>query len=69
MEDSSFTATEKSTSKVKIMSVILFNSTGIVHHEFTSTGQTINQDYYRCVFKRLCEKVRKKRPALRKDRS
>ena len=46
-----------------------FDSTGILHHEFTPKGQTTNQEYYKCVLQRLREKVRKKRPALWKDRS
>ena len=51
------------------MLVIFFDSTGIAHHEFTPKGQTINQEYYKCVLQSLREKVMKKRPALWKDRS
>jgi len=37
---------------------------GTVHYEFVPTGQTVNQLYYLEVLKRLCEKVRWKRPEL-----
>ena len=35
---------------------------GTVHYEFVPTGQTVNQGYYLEVLRRLCEKVRRKRP-------
>ena len=37
---------------------------GIIHYEFVPTGETVNRVYYLGVLKRLCEKVRRKRPEL-----
>ena len=33
-------------SNVKVMLTCFFDSCGIVHHEYTSEGQTINKEYY-----------------------
>jgi hypothetical protein len=36
----------------------------LAHYEFVPNGQTVSQVYYLEVLKRLCEKVRRKRPEL-----
>lgn len=59
----------QSRSNVKTMLVIFIDSTGIVHHEFSPSGQTVNQEYYKSVLQRLRENVRKKRPALWRDKT
>jgi hypothetical protein len=41
-----------------------FDIRGIVHYEFVSAGQTVNQVYYSEVLESLHEKVRSKRPDL-----
>ena len=51
------------------MLVFFFYSTGIVHHEYAPRGQTVNQEYYKSVLERLRECVRKKRPALWRDKN
>jgi hypothetical protein len=40
----------------------LFDVDGIVHREFVSPGQTVNQNFYLNVLKRLCENLRRNRP-------
>jgi len=37
---------------------------GIVRYEFVPTGQTVNQEYYLDVLKRLRENFRRKRPEI-----
>ena len=45
---------------VKIMLISVFDANGIVHKEFFPPGQTVNQQFYLKVLKRLCYCVRKK---------
>ena len=40
----------------------IFDSEGIVHHEYAPEGQTINKEFYLEVLRRLRESVRRKRP-------
>jgi len=49
-------------SKTKVMLLAFFDSEGIVHHEYTSDGQTINKEFYLDVLRRLRESVRRKWP-------
>jgi len=49
-----------SKSRVKTMLLTFFDIRGIVHCEFVSTGQIVNQVYYLEVLERLGEKVRRK---------
>ena len=56
-------------SNVKVMLTVFFDFNGIVHHEFLSRGQTVNQEYYLQVQRRLHEAIRKKRPDLWKNNS
>ena len=51
-------------SNVKIMLICFFEIQGIVHGEFVPRGQTVNQDFYLGVLKRLKERVRRKRPEM-----
>ena len=48
-------------SKTKVMLLAFFYSVGIVHHEYTSDGQTINKGFYMEVLQCLHESVRWKR--------
>jgi hypothetical protein len=47
-----------------IMTVLVsfFNVDGILHRELVPPGQTVNQQFYLNVLKRLCESLRWKRP-------
>jgi len=51
-------------SNVKMMLIVFFNVRGIVHWEFVPPGQTVNQEFYLEVLRRLRENVRRKHPEL-----
>ena len=51
-------------SNVKIMLISFFDTNGIVHKGFVCPGQTVNQQFYLEVLKRLRDSVRKKRPEM-----
>jgi len=42
----------------------MIDANGIVHKEFVPPGQTVNQQFYLEVLKRLCDSVWKKRPEM-----
>ena len=42
------------------MLISFFYANGIVHKEFVPPGQTVNQQFYLKVLKRLCDSLRKK---------
>ena len=46
------------------MLIVFFDVRGIVHQEFIPPGQTVNQEFYLDVLRRLRENVRRKRPEL-----
>jgi len=49
---------------VKMMLIVFFDVRGIVHWEFIPSGQTVNQEFYLEVLRRLRENVRRKCPEL-----
>ena len=51
-------------SNVKVMLTCFFNSCGIVHHEYSPEGQTINKEYYLEVLHCLRNAVQRKRPDM-----
>ena len=51
-------------SKSKIKSMFFFYSQGIVHKEFVTPGQTVNQTFYREVLERLRKRVARVRPGI-----
>jgi len=51
-------------SNVKTMLICFFDIKGLVHFEFIQHGQTVNQQFYLEVFKRLRDAVQRKRPKL-----
>jgi len=51
-------------SNVKNMLICFFNIKGLIHFDFIPQGQTVNQQFYLEVFKRLRDAVRRKRPEL-----
>ena len=42
-----------SRSRVKIMIIVFFDSSGIVHKEFVTPGQTVNRAFYKDVLERI----------------
>ena len=46
------------------MLISFFDANGIVHKEFVPPGQTVYQQFYLEVLKRLCDCVWKKRPEM-----
>jgi len=52
-------------SKVKVMLIVFFDMEGIVHYEYAPQGQTVNQQFYLQVLKRLRLPVSRKRPQKR----
>ena len=54
--------------QVKTMLVCFFDHKGIVHYKFIAQGQTVNQQCYLEVLRRLRESVRRKRPRLWPDK-
>jgi len=54
--------------QVKKMLVCFFDHKEIVHNRFTAPGQTVNQQCYLELLKRLRESVRRKRPELWSDK-
>jgi len=49
-------------SKVKVMLIVFFDMEGIVHYEYIPQGQTVNQQFYLQVLKRLRLVASRKRP-------
>ena len=49
-------------SKTKVMLLAFIDSEGIVHHEYTPNGQTINKEFYVEVLRLLRESLDRKRP-------
>ena len=49
-------------SKVKFLLIVFFDMEGIVHYEYVSQGQSVNQQFYLQVLKRLRLAVSRKRP-------
>jgi len=54
-------------SNVKTMLICFFDIKGLVHFEFIPQGQTVNQQFYLEVPKRLRDAVRRKRPELKRS--
>ena len=53
--------------KTEVMLLAFFYSEGIVHHEYTPDGQTINKEFYLEVLRRLRESVHRKQPEKWRD--
>ena len=57
---------KKSKSKVKVMLIVFFDIQGIVHFEFLSQGQTVNQTVYKEILRRLVRSVDERGGAFEK---
>ena len=49
---------------MKVMLITFFDHQGMLHHEFVSQGQTVNQHFYKEVLTRLVNKIRQKQRAF-----
>ena len=56
-------------SKIKVMLIVFFDVHGIVHLEFLPQGQTINQNVYKDILRRLMRSVREKTRELWETKS
>ena len=54
----------QSRSQVKVMLIVFFDISGVVHHEYIPKGQTVNQHVYKEVLIHLRDAIRRKRPEL-----
>jgi len=54
---------------VKVLLIAFFDWQGVVYHEFTPNGQTINKEYCLDVYRCLREKILKKRLILWRSNS
>jgi hypothetical protein len=50
-------------SRMKTMSIIFFDSQGVVHKEFVPEGKTVNAEFYKGVMDRLLKRIQSVRPA------
>jgi hypothetical protein len=55
---------QMSQSKIKVLLVVFFDWSGIVHHEFVPCGQMVNKQLYLEVLAHLMDAVPRKRPEL-----
>jgi hypothetical protein len=46
------------------MMIVFFNTRGIVHQEFIPQGQTVNQEFYVSILRRMRKALRRRRPDL-----
>jgi len=54
-------------SKVKVMLIVFFDMEGIIHYEYVPQGQTVNQQFYLQLLKRLRLAVSRKRSQKRAE--
>ena len=56
-------------SNVKVLLTVFFDCRGVVHHEFSPQGRTVNKEYYLQAMRNLHEGIRQKRPDLWKNKN
>ncbi|UYV69042.1 DAAM2 [Cordylochernes scorpioides] len=56
-------------SNVKVLLTVFFDCRGVVHHEFSPQGRTVNKEYYLQAMRNLREAIRQKRPDLWKNKN
>ncbi|UYV71906.1 hypothetical protein LAZ67_9001019 [Cordylochernes scorpioides] len=56
-------------SNVKVLLTVFFDCRGVVDHEFSPQGRTVNKEYYLQVMRNLREAIRQKRPDLWKNKN
>ncbi len=51
-----------------MMLIFFFDSEGVIQHEYVPEGQTVNATFYIQVLDRLCTRIIRVRPEMRRDR-
>ena len=58
---------KRTLSKKRVILITIFDSIGLINHEFLPNWQTVDSDFYIQVIRRFREKLRKKRPEMWKS--
>ncbi len=49
------------------MLILFFDTKGVIHNEYVPEGQTVNAMFYIHILDRLCKRIARARPEMRRD--